>query len=60
MDIEEVRTFLTIAETGPLAFATLVAATGRFDLGFLVAALAGLVGFWLLRSGIRSSSIAQP
>jgi MFS family permease len=45
---------------GPLAFATLVAATGRFDLGFLVAALAGLVGFWLLRSGIRSSSIAQP
>lgn len=35
---------------GPLAFATLVSVTGRFDLGFLVAAIAGLLGFWLLAS----------
>ena len=33
---------------GPLSFALLVAATGRFDLGFLTCAAAGLVGFLLL------------
>lgn len=39
---------------GPLAFATLVSVTGRFDLGFLVAAIAGVVGFWLMASGRAS------
>ena len=33
---------------GPSSFALLVAATGRFDLGFLVCAAAGLAGFLLL------------
>ncbi|WP_332686373.1 MFS transporter [Bosea sp. (in: a-proteobacteria)] len=33
---------------GPLSFALLVAATGRFDLGFLLCAVAGLLGFLLL------------
>lgn len=36
---------------GPLAFATLVSVTGRFDLGFLVASTAGFMGFWLLAAG---------
>ncbi|WP_332696597.1 MFS transporter [Bosea sp. (in: a-proteobacteria)] len=33
---------------GPLSFALLVATTGRFDLGFLLCAAAGLLGFLLL------------
>lgn len=33
---------------GPLSFALIVATTGRFDLGFLLCAAAGLLGFLLL------------